>query len=341
MTRADDIQLAVEELAVELALPVLVEDARFQPLWWSAQGAVDGHRVRSIMQRTVHPAAAAMVKRLKIATAMAPVRTAAVPEAEMVPRWCLPLRTKSRFLGFLWIIDPDGNVGADGLALAATCAALATAHLAHAVDDLDSHDRRRTELLEHLQAGPDGEAARNLVALERLDPGALIVVHAPGLPGGWKLADGLSGHVVRAGHDRATSGAPVPLRDLSVAVHRAGMTRRVLATGAHLERPSWDALGSWHLVIAAPPELTAADIHPGADRLSELPRPDLSETARTTLELGGDVAKAAAVLHIHRTTLYYRLDRIAEITGVDVRTSPDRLDLQMALRLTAFRSVAD
>ncbi|NNN29388.1 helix-turn-helix domain-containing protein [Streptomyces sp. S3(2020)] len=60
-------------------------------------------------------------------------------------------------------------------------------------------------------------------------------------------------------------------------------------------------------------------------------------TTHTFLDLGGDVPAAADALHLHRTTLYYRLDRIKALTGVDLRTDPERHDLDLALRLAAFR----
>lgn len=333
-------QHAVEQLAAALGLPVLVEDDHFQPLWWSAQDSVDGHRLRSILQRSIHPAAVAMVRRLKLATAAGPVRTPAVPEAELMPRWCVPVRHGSTLFGYLWVLDVDGVLTADDLAPASACAALAAAHLAQTTERADQVEHRLAELLQRLAAGADAEAAYELVDLQRLDPDPRVIVQSPAQPGGWAVGDDLSAHVVAANHAGGTSGAPLPLTDLSVAVYRARATSQVLRTGARLEPPSWDGLGSWHLIIAAAPELEPSDIHPAVDRLAELPRTDLVTTARTTLELGGDVAAAAEVLHIHRTTLYYRLDRIADLTGVDVRTSPDRLDLQLALRLAAYRAAA-
>jgi DNA-binding PucR family transcriptional regulator len=44
-------------------------------------------------------------------------------------------------------------------------------------------------------------------------------------------------------------------------------------------------------------------------------------------------------LHLHRTTLY-RLDRIAELTGVDLRDGRRRTDLQLALWLNTYRRAA-
>jgi hypothetical protein len=107
--------------------------------------------------------------------------------------------------------------------------------------------------------------------------------------------------------------------------------------GARLDPVSWDALGAWRLVVEAPSTLDPAAVHPGAAILATLPRDDLMTTARTVLDLGGDVTSAASALHVHRTTLYYRLDRIQELTGVDLRTGGARTDLQLALWLAAYR----
>jgi DNA-binding PucR family transcriptional regulator len=47
---------------------------------------------------------------------------------------------------------------------------------------------------------------------------------------------------------------------------------------------------------------------------------------------------AATALHLHRTTVYYRLSRIQKLTGVDLRDARARIDLQLALWLHAYRS---
>jgi sugar diacid utilization regulator len=93
------------------------------------------------------------------------------------------------------------------------------------------------------------------------------------------------------------------------------------------------------LVVDAPADVTVTQLHPAAKTLAALPRDDLLTTARTVLDLW-DVTAAAERLHLHRTTLYYRLDRIAELTGVDVRDGRTRTDLQLALWLDAYRRAA-
>ena len=100
----------------------------------------------------------------------------------------------------------------------------------------------------------------------------------------------------------------------------------------------WDALGAWRLVVDAPSTLTVADVHPGAVTLASLSRDDLDHCTGGARH-GGDVIGAADGLHVHRTTLYYRLNRIQELTGVDLRHGAARTDLQVALWLDAYRQM--
>ena len=335
-----DVQSAVDELGAVLAHPVLVEDARHRPIWWSAQGQVDGTRMRTILQHEVDPAARAVVARLGLARAPGPVRTPAVPEADMLPRWCVPLRSGRELLGYLWVLNGDEAVTEAQLPQIVACAELAAMYLAQTPMTTEGRGRRRAALLARLAAGRDHDAARELIALEELDPASTVAVNAPRATGGWPLRGEMSVHVNPPPGAAVTSGPPLPLAELHLAVRRASLTRQALRAGAVLPHPKWDALGSWHLIATAPPGLAVADIHPGAEVLARQARPDLMITARTVLDHGGDIARAAAQLHIHRTTLYYRIERIEALTGVNLKTSPQRDDLHMALRLAAFRLAA-
>ncbi len=59
---------------------------------------------------------------------------------------------------------------------------------------------------------------------------------------------------------------------------------------------------------------------------------DLLITLRVYFDHNGNTARTAAKLNIHRNTLAYRLNRIAEITRLDLEDSDVRLNLQLALK---------
>ncbi|MBC3193404.1 helix-turn-helix domain-containing protein [Pseudonocardia sp. C8] len=338
MAGEPDVQSAVDELASDLQLSVLVEDRQQRPIWWSTKGPVDHARTTTILGRHVEPAAAEVVGSFGLDRATEPVRTPAMPERGMWARWCVPVRHEGRLHGYLWVLDPDGKVTPDQLGPLVDCAELAGTVLARRTRSVEDMRRRRDALVERLLETSDPETARELAVWERLPLDVQVQVEHPRSPGGWALADDLSVHPVTGRARRmAASGAPLPLMHLAEAVRRARATARAIAAGARPEPASWDALGAWRLVVDAPASLAAADVHPGAEILSDQARLELRTTARVVLDLGGDMTTAATELHVHRTTLYYRLDRIQELTGVDLRQGAGRTDLQLALWLTAYR----
>lgn len=257
----------------------------------------------------------------------------------MEQRWCVPLRVAEHLVGYLWVLDPQDRAGPGALPALAAAAGRATSVIASGTTPEDD-DRQLPDLLGRLERGPDDEAARRLTVLARLPDGALIAVDEHPRRDGWPLSGGLTALPAGPGHRGATSGAPLPLVELHEAVRRARLTLQALRAGALLTRPSWDCLRAWRMVVEAPPELDPSEIHPGVAELHRQKTPDLLITARTLLDLGGDVQATAHALHLHRTTLYYRLARIKVLTSVDLRTGPDRHDLDLALRLAAFRTAA-
>ena len=64
----------------------------------------------------------------------------------------------------------------------------------------------------------------------------------------------------------------------------------------------------------------------------ERQRSDLLETLRTYFANNGNTALTAKELRIHRNTLAYRLNRIAEITRLDLEDADVRLNLHLALK---------
>jgi hypothetical protein len=91
----------------------------------------------------------------------------------------------------------------------------------------------------------------------------------------------------------------------------------------------WAELGAWRPVG----ELTGPD--PGV--LPLLAEPLLAETAEVFLHCAGSVGRAGAALTVHRQTLYYRLCRIAGLTGLDLAEDQDRLLLHASLKAARLR----
>ena len=68
---------------------------------------------------------------------------------------------------------------------------------------------------------------------------------------------------------------------------------------------------------------------------------ELVQTLSDYLECGGNYDESAAALHIHRSTLRYRLARIAELTGHDLRKVDTRFNLHAATRPWRFLNFGD
>lgn len=64
---------------------------------------------------------------------------------------------------------------------------------------------------------------------------------------------------------------------------------------------------------------------------------DLVRTLEAYLEHGGALSEAAGALNVHRNTLLYRIGRIEEITGVDLKDTVQRLNLHVALKAFLLR----
>ncbi|HZA10315.1 helix-turn-helix domain-containing protein, partial [Mycobacterium sp.] len=62
----------------------------------------------------------------------------------------------------------------------------------------------------------------------------------------------------------------------------------------------------------------------------------LVHTLSSYLECGGNYDESAAALHVHRSTLRYRLARIGELTGYDLRDVDTRFNLHAATRAWRF-----
>ena len=97
---------------------------------------------------------------------------------------------------------------------------------------------------------------------------------------------------------------------------------------------AWDELGVYRTLARFPPDLDDDALHPGLIALlRDGAHAQLVETLEAYLDRAGDVKATAEALNLHRATLYYRLQRIEEITGARLKVGEDRLALHLGLRL--------
>jgi DNA-binding PucR family transcriptional regulator len=61
-------------------------------------------------------------------------------------------------------------------------------------------------------------------------------------------------------------------------------------------------------------------------------RTDLVATLRTFLETGGRWQETASLLHVHVNTLRHRIERIEALSARRLDSTPDRVDLWLALQ---------
>jgi hypothetical protein len=368
----DDLQELVDEVSRLLAAPATLEDADFTLLAFCAHddsrsGAMDAVRTRSILTRGSPESTRRWFEEFGIASAEGPLRTPADPSAGILTRLVIPVRHAGRTRGYLWLldggrIDPDA-VGDRALAAAEELAAEAgrlLAERAAADDDLGR------PLLAALTGGPTAraQATRTLGGALGEDAAQVLVALAPGpagLPDGWRLPGaGAVATALENGTGQRLVAVLVPLAavaDLRPAGALAAASFTTLPTGSTAgisqvrrgvgELPAqWGEAAAAARVAAAVPRLSpvAHWAELGAWRLvTELAGPDsvvlplvadrvLAETAEVFLDCAGSASRAAAALRIHRQTLYYRLSRIAAVTGLDLSDGEDRLLLHAGLK---------
>ncbi|MEU6315005.1 helix-turn-helix domain-containing protein [Streptomyces sp. NPDC047014] len=138
--------------------------------------------------------------------------------------------------------------------------------------------------------------------------------------------------VAPAGH-RMTAGVGDPVRGLGELP--AAWEQAVAAARAAAAQPrfgpvaQWSQIGPYRLLAG----LASAPVDdPVARALLTPAHRELARTAEVFLDCAGQAGRAAAALGIHRQTLYYRLARVEQLTGLDLDEGEDRLLLHMALK---------
>ena len=135
----------------------------------------------------------------------------------------------------------------------------------------------------------------------------------------------------RASAPAAGIGTPrVGLADLGTAWQEAtAACRAALAEPRFAPVADWSHIGPYRLLTALSPE---SPHDPAVAPLLSPAHHELARTAEVFLDCAGQAGRAAAELGIHRQTLYYRLSRVEQLTGLDLDDGEDRLLLHMALK---------
>ena len=132
-----------------------------------------------------------------------------------------------------------------------------------------------------------------------------------------------------------TCGGATGLADVHASLVNAQYAAHLAARVPQFGRAAdWAGLGIYaafqHLYRdPSAPERICPGISALLDQRTEIYR----RTMRCYLECAAHAQQAAALLHIHRTTLYWRLARAAEMLPLDLRQGEDRLKLHLALTL--------
>ncbi|MEU3686833.1 PucR family transcriptional regulator [Streptomyces narbonensis] len=363
-----DYQELVDEISALLGAPATLENRDFGLIAFGAHDsdddtAMDPVRTRSILTRKSTPAVRAWFEGFGITRATGPVRIPAAPDAGVFrDRICLPVRHRGVVLGYVWLLDAEPGPTPAQLAAAMEVATRIGGLLA---DEERADADLSREFVAVLTAGrgwqsdmavaalraalgPSADGLHTVVCVTpwqgeapaiRAVPGAAAVATLPeaeslavlvrlrtaeDLSPAHTAAERLRGAVPAgiAGPRRGLGELPAAWREASTAA-RAATAQPKLGPVAE-----WARIGPYRLLAA----LYHPEIDPVVAPLLAPAHSELARTAEVFLDNAGQAGRTAAALGIHRQTLYYRLSRVEQLTGLDLDDGEDRLLLHMSLK---------
>ncbi|GAA5212403.1 PucR family transcriptional regulator [Streptomyces thinghirensis] len=175
---------------------------------------------------------------------------------------------------------------------------------------------------------PWGTAGQSLALLVRLRSADVLT---PATSAAGRLLERARGASGAAGTPAAGLSAPrTGLAELGAAWWEASAAARAARAETRFGPVAeWTSIGPFRLLTALPPQ----SAHDPAVRVLLSPaHRELARTAEVYLDCAGQAGRVAAELGIHRQTLYYRLSRVEQLTGLDLDDGEDRLLLHMALK---------
>ncbi|GHH51770.1 PucR family transcriptional regulator [Streptomyces candidus] len=186
-----------------------------------------------------------------------------------------------------------------------------------------------------------GAAGPRLAVLVRLGAGADL---GPAGAAAKALLASAPGAAPATAHTATASPASVPaavgigtaartLADLPAAWREASAAARAALARPHLGPVAeWSAIGPYRLLAALPDSGPGHPVDPAVAPLLSPAHTELARTAEVFLDCAGQAGRTATALSIHRQTLYYRLSRVEQLTGLDLHDGEDRLLLHMSLK---------
>ncbi|MFD7133234.1 PucR family transcriptional regulator [Streptomyces sp. NPDC059894] len=176
--------------------------------------------------------------------------------------------------------------------------------------------------------GTEHSASQSLALLVRLRSTDAL---GPALSGAARLLERAgAAHRPAAGVAAGLAAPRAGLAELGTAWQEASAAARAARAEPRLGPVAqWAEIGPYRLLTALPAH-SAHD--PAVRSLLDPAHRELARTAETYLDCAGQAGRAAAALGVHRQTLYYRLSRVEQLTGLDLDDGEDRLLLHMALK---------
>jgi len=158
-----------------------------------------------------------------------------------------------------------------------------------------------------------------------------------------EMETGLSGYTFALGRSRITADPT----DLPRAASEALLAANVAQGSQDGASPlAFEETGAYRLLLSAMSENPAELQRFYAETVEPLVayddqyETDLVRTLETFLEADGNVAGTAQRLFTHRHTIYYRLERVRELSGLDVSSSDGREKLSLGLKSMRVLGIA-
>jgi DNA-binding PucR family transcriptional regulator len=204
------------------------------------------------------------------------------------------------------------------------------------------------------ERGARAVSSRSIAALSERDgmAGVEVLLLVPGgeEPAAARAADavlremqaGLPGFTFAVGRSRVAEDPA----ELPRAANEALLAANVAEGGSQEGTLAFEQTGAYRLLLSAmsenPQELQrfySETVEPLV-AYDEQYETDLVRTLETFLDADGNVAGTAQRLFTHRHTIYYRLERVRELSGLDVASSDGREKLSLGLKAMRVLGIA-